>query len=163
MRDVRYRRVYSATVQLDHLDGHFDILPDDEAMRGHGLSRVPVLVGDVGATVQANAGTRCLFGFANGDPRRPRIRAWEYEAQSGRIVFDDGAAGLARQGDYVRCLVGNPAPVAGLMGGTAFVPAPPGQPIPTPVPMTPFIGTVTGILPDTVHGEILGGARRVLG
>lgn len=163
MRDVRYLRVYAATVEIDHLDGHFDVLPDDESIRGRGLSRVPVLVGDIGATVRAAPGTRCLLGFQDGDPRKPRIRGWAYEPLSGRIVFDDGAAGLARQGDYVKCLVGNPATVSGTMGGTAFVPAPPGAPIPTPVPLAPFTGIVTGILPDTVHGTIIGGARNVTG
>jgi hypothetical protein len=163
MRDTTFLRLYSATVELDHLDGTFDVRADDEAIRGLGLPPVPALVGIAGARVNADAGTRCLVGFQDGNPKRPRIVAWEYEPLHGRIVFDDGTAALARQGDHVRCLIGDPAPVAGELSGTVLVPAPPGLPVPTPVPAAPFVGTVTLILPDTVHGAILGGAPRVLG
>jgi hypothetical protein len=160
--DLRYLKLYAATVQNDNRDGTFDITPDDEEVRGFGLTRVPALV-IAGFAVGVQQGTRCVIGFDGGDPRRPRIRAWVYQPNRAQLVIADGAAALACRGDYVEAMIGNPAPVSGTMSGTQFVPAPPGAPVPVPVPAAPFVGVVTGILPGNVHGAIREGARRLLG
>lgn len=160
MRDVTYDKVYAATVELDRQDQTFDVRVDDPALRGQGLSRVPVLVGVAGARVQANNGTRCLVGFVDRDPRKPRIVAWQYQANSGKVSLDNGTASVARQGDFVRVLVSDPAPISGVMSGQTTIPGPP--PVITPIPAAPFIGTVTGIVDGSVKANIgAGGARRL--
>jgi len=156
MRDTTYHRRYSATVERDRGDGTFDLLPDDHAMRGTGQA-VPDRVGVAGASVRVEQGTRCLFTFADGDPSKPVIVAWEFKGGSATVSFDGGEAAVARKGDLVDILLGDPTPVAGLVQGTVLPPQP--GPPPFQLPPTPFTGTAT--LSGPVRAVIVGGAKRV--
>jgi len=157
MRDTTYHRRYSATVERDRGDGTFDIIPDDQAMRGTGLQAVPDRVGVAGAEVRVEPGTRCLVTFADGDPSKPVIVAWEFKRGSATISFDGGEAAVARKGDLVDVLLDTPTPIAGIVQGTVLPPQP--GPPPFTLAPTPFTGTAT--LSGPVRAVIVGGAKRV--
>lgn len=156
MRDVTYQRRYSATIERDRGDGTFDLMPDDPAMRGTGLQAVPGRVGVAGAEVRVEPGTRCVFAFADADPAKPCIVAWEYTKGSAVVSVGGGHAQVARKGDLVDVLLGTPTPIAGIVQGMVTPPAPA---VPFPLPPTPFTGT--GTLSGPVRAVIVGGAPRV--
>jgi len=157
MRDVTYQRRYSATIERDRGDGTFDLMPDDPAMRGTGLQAVPGRVGVAGAEVRVEPGTRCVFAFADADPAKPCIVAWEYAQGSAVVSLGGGQAQVARKVDLVDVLLSTPTPVAGIVQGTVLPPQP--GPPPFPLPPTPFTGTAT--LSGPVRAVIVGGAPRV--
>ncbi len=156
MRDVTYHKRYEATVERFNGDGSFDLLPSDDAMKGRGLQRVRERVGLAGAaSYLVKPGTRCLFGFRNGDPRAPEIVAWEFQKDSAVVSLNGGRARVARKGDSVKVPAGTA--VTGVVNGTLTVPGTP--PVVTPVVGLPFVGTAT--LAGPVRARIIGGARRV--
>jgi len=161
MRDTAFHGIYPATLEVDRGDGTVDILPDN-AFRGVGFAKIPVLKGIAGTTENVAVGTRCLFAFANGSPSAPRVVAWEYKQGSATVRLDGGTASIARQGDVVKMAGGPGFVVMGTISGTMNVtnPSPPPATIPTPMPPgTNFVGTVT--LPPYLYGQIQKGARRV--
>lgn len=99
-RDRIYMRNYDAVVQRQHADGSVDLMPDDPLVRGNGLSNVPIRHGLPGVTVKVRVGSRCLLGYANGDPTLPYAHLWDKTAIE-EISFDGGTAPIARQGDAV--------------------------------------------------------------
>src|SRR5688572_28271881 len=72
MRDVAYLASYGATIQSQAADGTVDVYPDSEAIRGNGLTQVPIRHG-VPGTVLVPSGTRCRLRFENGDPSKPYV------------------------------------------------------------------------------------------
>lgn len=104
MRDVlaptRYHADYAASVEAQHDDDTLDLLPDDESIRGTGLSHVPIRHGLPGVRVRVVVGSRVLLRFEAGDPRRPYAALWEPGAIE-EISFDGGQAPVARRGDSV--------------------------------------------------------------
>ena len=160
--DVTYLRVYAATVELQRNDGSCDLRTDAAELRGEGLQRVPVMSSPAGSSARVEPGTRCLVGFADGDPRKPRIIAWEYARSRAVVALDAGRAGVARNGDLVELHLSPQAPISGVITGVVQVtnPSPPPPTIPTPVvPGTQFTGFAAILAP--VRGRILGGAARV--
>lgn len=156
-RDTRFHRHYPATVELVHSDGSVDVTPDDEAIRGLGLSSVQALPGLPGTTVRAQRGARCLLGFRAGDPKRPYISSW---ASGGLelISIDGGGAGVTGLGDTLEVLLPDVLTVAGLLDGV-ITPPPPA--LPFPVLSIPFNGTAT-VLPGTVTAVSNSGNPKLL-
>jgi hypothetical protein len=154
MRDITYRCVYGAVVRADH-GTSVDLEPDDDRMRGLGLSRVPKAAGLLGDTSDVKPGQRCLFGFENADPQRPRVVAWEFAAGQAVVILDGGRGGVARKGDVVEVYLGTTVSVEGFAFGAVSPPTPP-EPL---VPFAKFEGELTLLGP--VRGKIIGGARRV--
>jgi hypothetical protein len=156
MRDATYRSVYGGTVLVDHGDA-VDVQPDDDRMQGRGLSRIPKAAGLLGDESRVLPGLRCLFGFENADPRRPRIVAWEYKRSQAVVFLDGGGASVARVGDLVDVIVSGEVPVVGVAGGTTVIPGSP--PTVVDVPMAPVGGLATVLLP--LQAVIQSGAPRV--
>lgn len=100
LRDTLYHAQYDATVQRQHSDGTIDLLPDDERVRGSGLSRIPIRHGLPAVEVRVLVGSRVLLGFANGDPRRPYASLWDASSIES-VSFNGGEAPIARKGDPV--------------------------------------------------------------
>jgi hypothetical protein len=142
MRDTVYLGTYAATVQAQHADDTLDLLPDDERVRGNGLTNVPIRHGLPGVRVRVVVGSRLSLGFENGDPRRPFAALWEPGAIE-LISFNGGTQRIARQGDPVTCFWPPAAVITGTITGFGA-----------------FRGTIT--LGSPVPGIIEDGAERVL-
>lgn len=119
MRDTKYHVRYPCTVEGQN-GNELELLPDDELIRGDGLSRVPMRHGLPGVTVRVKVGARCLLGFEAGDPRRPYAALWEPHSIE-QIRFGDGDAPIAREGDAVTCFWPPVVPITGTVGGQALV------------------------------------------
>ncbi|MFO7179585.1 MAG: hypothetical protein DIU78_012885 [Pseudomonadota bacterium] len=141
MRDTLYHAQYICTVQSQDADGNLDLLPDDERIRGTGLSRVPIRYGIPGVKARVVAGARVTLAFEAGDPRRPFAALWDPGAIE-EISFNDGRAPVARVGDYVTVFWPASCFVQGTLG------------------VLPFTGTMTITSPSV--GIIRGGSPKVL-
>lgn len=118
MRDVTYHKHYVCTVQSQHANGLLDVLPDDETIRGTGLSSIPIRHGLPGCTIEVAAGASLLLGFENGDPSKPYCALWESGlANVIRIDIGENPADVARKGDTVEVLL-PPAVFSGTIGGS---------------------------------------------
>jgi hypothetical protein len=100
MRDTIYHGTYECTVERQHDDDSLDLLPDDERVRGTGLSRVELWHGLPGVRVKVVVGSRVLLAFRNGDPTKPYASLWQ-RGSIEEISFDGGQSPIARQGDAV--------------------------------------------------------------
>lgn len=141
MRDTLYLASYPSEVQGQADDGLLELLPDDERVRGTGLSRVPIRHGLPGVTVRVPVGARVLLAFEGGDPRRPIATLWE-EVSIESISFDGGEAPIARVGDSVACFWPPGALLAATVAG-----------------VVPLTGVVT--FTSSAPGIIRGGAEKV--
>jgi hypothetical protein len=102
MRDVTYHRLYACSVQGQDGAGLLDLLPDDAAVMGTGLSKVRIRHGLPGFTVKVPTGARVLLGFDNGDPQKPYAALWEQGSVTS-ITFDKGTKAVARVDDTAVC------------------------------------------------------------
>lgn len=130
MQDTTYHRLYPSTVEGQASDGSLDLLPDDESIRGNGLSAVPIWHGLPGVTVRVPNGERVLLGFRNGDPTQPYAALWEPGSVDSIEIAGSGPE-VARKGDTVEVLLppaiftgtivigGTPSPASGVMSFTA--------------------------------------------
>jgi hypothetical protein len=141
MKNTLYHAQYICTVQSQDADGNLDLLPDDERIRGTGLSRVPIRHGIPGVTVRVLPGSRVTLAFEAGDPSRPFAALWDPGAIE-EISFNDGRAPVARVGDYVTVFWPASCLVTGMLGALAFT------------------GTMTITSPSV--GIIRGGSPKVL-
>lgn len=160
--ELTYLRVWAGAVELQHSDGSCDVRFDAPALADRGLQRVPVMVSPAGCSARVEPGTRCLVGFVDGDPRKPRIVAWAYERASATVSLDGGTRAVARNGDLVELALSPSAPVSGVVQGTVQTtnPSPPPPTLPVAVPAgTQFAGVV--LIPAPVRGRVFGGAARV--
>jgi len=169
MRDVTYHKLYPAKVQLQHDDGTLDLYPDDESIRGRGLTAVKIRHGLPGCVVRVSAGAKVLLGFEGGDPYRPYAALWEPDSLES-ISFDNGTQALARVGDLVMS-GGAGTPIIITVGATpvpVLTPSGPG----TIAPGTLIIGLVSfsenplaiGPFAEPLYGAIAGpGAPKLLG
>ena len=121
MRDVRYHKHYSATVQ-SQLGDKVHLLPDDPSIRSNGLTEVQIMHGLPGVSVRVLPGTKMTLFFLNGDPKEPRAALWE--GGSIEIAFNDGVMPFARVGDAIALTsaVAGPYPVTGVGIITAGTP-----------------------------------------
>ena len=161
LRDLTYRTVYAATIELDNGDGTVDVRGTDGALKGRPFRHVPLRTGTAGCSARLAPGARCLLGFYDATPRKPYVAGWLFDAGSATVLLDRGKASLARKGDSVKVLVSDGVAVTGIIGGQVLVPGAP--PTVVPVPPVPFAGVLTGftISPLKPRGVIIGGARRV--
>ena len=141
-RDTIYLGTYAAEVQGQHDDDSLELLPDDQRVRGTGLSRVPIRHGLPGVRVRVIVGARVLLAFEAGDPRRPYAALWEPSAIQ-EILFDGGKAPVARVGDPVAIYW----PASLMVTGAIAAPA------------GAFTGTIT--IATQSPGIIQSGAKRV--
>lgn len=115
---LRYYGTYACVVQSQAADDTVDVLPDDDLIRGAGLSAVPILHGVPGCRVRVAAGARCLLGFRGGSPTEPYVSLWE----AGSVIslhFGGGSLAAARVGDP--CSVSLPILSAiGTLNGSPF-------------------------------------------
>ena len=125
MQGTLYHGTFACTVHGQNDDDSLELLPDDERVRGNGLSNVPIRHGVPGVRVRVVVGSRVLLGFENGDPRRPYAALWE-PGSIESIRFDGGNKPIARKGDPVAVYWPAKCTVAGTLGGVPFVSDPMG-------------------------------------
>lgn len=168
MRDVTYHRHYPCVVQRQDGAGLLDLLPDDESIRGSGLSGVPIRHGLPGFTVKVPVGARCMLAFENGDPRKPYASLWDPGSVIG-VEFDGGTRPLT----FLGALVTSGGP--GLL--CTIMPALPGLPITTPgglaVPVqvpcfisfgpAPIADLTTGVDCQPLYGSVSAGIDKFTG
>jgi hypothetical protein len=73
---IAYSRLYPAKVVAQDADGTLHLYPDDERMRGSGLTGVPMRHGVPGLTVRVAVGEYVMLGFEGGQPSRPYAALW---------------------------------------------------------------------------------------
>lgn len=144
---IDFSREYPCKVVTQNPDGTLQLLPDDDVMRSRGINHVPIHTGLPGFKVKVKNGARCTLTFAAGDPTRPRVFSWEFDAdavESVEMVAGGRSAPLARLGDPVKVFVapGVPIPITGAIGiPPAAVPIAPG----TFIAITsPLVGVIDG-------------------
>jgi len=115
-----YLGQYICTVQSQDDDGRLDLLPDDERVRGTGLTKVPIRYGIPGVKARVRAGARVTLGFEAGDPGRPYAGVWD-PGEIESLSFHDGTARLARMGDPVTIFWPATAAVDGAIPAGALV------------------------------------------
>jgi len=96
-----YLRLYPSTVQSQGADYSVDVLPDDETVRGLGLSSVRIKHGIPGVRVRVVKGARCLLGFEAADPSKPYVSLWDAGSVEA-IEFNGSTRPVARVGDLVQ-------------------------------------------------------------
>lgn len=121
MRDVTYHKHYMCTTQ-SIAGSSVDLLPDDVAFAGAGLTGVPVDNGTVGVSFQIAPGARAVLYFESGDPRKPRARIFADSAIT--MTLNGGSLPVARVGDQVVVTSATGAPLTGIItGGNSAVKA----------------------------------------
>lgn len=158
-RDCRYHRHYPCTVEFIHGDDAVDVTPDDDAIKGEGLSHIRPDPGIPNSGIRPTTGARCLVGFKSGDPEKAFISSWE-SGGIDRVSLDGGASGIAAIGDPVEVLLATPYAIGGFIDGTL---QPPGAPPPPPVTLlgVPVTGTAT-LAPGSVTAIVATGNPAVL-
>lgn len=152
MRDVTYHQSYPATIEALHSDGTVDALPEDERMRGDGMSRIPIRAGMAETIVEPAIGARCLVAFEGGNPRRPFVAEWA-DLTPGVSKLAGGERRVARLGDFVEVVTLPAVTVTGVVEGTVMG---------APLPPTPLIGGVA-TLTAPVTAQIQAGVPTVRG
>jgi hypothetical protein len=90
--------LYAATVIGQNADGTLELQADNPRIGSP--SSVPIRWGIPGLTATVPAGARCYLTFAEGDPTKPIVVAWEAGTALG-IVLAGGSHGVARTTDAV--------------------------------------------------------------
>jgi len=114
MRDVTYHKLYPSTVMAQVGDS-LSVLPDNVALKGTGLTNVPIRTGIPGTKATVAPGAKCLLGFEEGDPQKPYVALWGENVVIS-LAFANGVLPIARQGDSV--IVAGVAPGSGVAYGT---------------------------------------------
>ena len=91
------------------------MLPDNAALKGTGLTNVPIRTGIPGAKATVAPGAKCLLGFEEGDPQKPYVALWGENVVIS-LAFANGVLPIARQGDSV--IVAGVTPGSGVAYGT---------------------------------------------
>lgn len=145
--EIDYSREWPCKVIAQNVDGTLQLLPDDAVMRGagRGLDHVPIRYGMPGMKANISPGARCHLAFAAGDPSRPFVCSWEYDASKVELITVlDGGQDQARVGDLVQ------------VGGTGtivtFAPLAPGGP-PFMTPLQPYLVSFSPIPPTPVLAQ----------
>lgn len=94
---VDFLGTYRARVVAQSADFRtVDVVPDDRRIAGErGLSKVPILLGLPGCTVNVAAGCYVRLGWRGGDPRQPYVTSWESGASVTGVVLSADAIDLA--------------------------------------------------------------------
>jgi hypothetical protein len=146
-RHIDYSRTYPCRVVKQNADGSLQLMPDDAAMKGAGLDKVPIRHGLPGMKVKVPGGARAHLVFDAGDPARPFAALWEEGAVTS-ISFDNGQQPMARNGDLVQS--------GGVGTVVSFAPV---TPAPGPmVPGVPYLISFSPIPPSPALASPLFGA-----
>jgi hypothetical protein len=125
---IDYSRWYPARVISQHADGSLELYPDDERVRGNGLTRVPLLHGIPGVSVKVAAGGRVRLFFEAGDPKLPAAALWPDGSSVVEVsIGGSGPIALAAlvEAEFVKIATA----IQGLSGSYTFVaPIPPALP-----------------------------------
>jgi hypothetical protein len=74
-RKLDYSRMYTAEV-ISQSGKFVDVMPDDERIRGQGITRVPLRLGMPGVEVTFPPRSIVLIGWENSDPSKPFASLW---------------------------------------------------------------------------------------
>ncbi len=77
---LTYSRWYPCKVIAQGADGSLELYPDDEKVRGNGLTRIPLRLGLPGCKVVVTPGSRVDLFFENADPKKPACALSEQSA-----------------------------------------------------------------------------------
>lgn len=128
--ELDYAREYGATVVSQNADLTLELRPDVAKLKVPG--RVPI-IGLPGVKVKVARGARCLIGFEDGNPQKPRARLFTADSlleidvgdATALVKLAGGGAPIARLGDVVQVvlplMVAGPYPVTLVPGGYAGV------------------------------------------
>lgn len=117
---IDYAKSWPSVVVSQSVDGTLEVVPDDERIRGLGLTRLPIRHGLPGVTVKVPKGTRVRVFFDGADPKRPYAALWD-SGEVTSISFHGGTRPYARVGDPVTWFFPPQMPVSGLLNGQSFV------------------------------------------
>ena len=73
---IDYSRMYPSRVIRQAGDGTLEIMPDDQVIRGNGLTGIPIKHGVPGLKVTVPPGGRIQLFFEGGDSKRPAAALW---------------------------------------------------------------------------------------
>lgn len=73
---VDYSRMYPSKVLRQAGDGTLELLPDNDKLRGSGLTRVPIRHGIPGLRVKVSSGVKVQLFFEGADPKLPAAALW---------------------------------------------------------------------------------------
>ena len=123
MGDTVYLKHYICKVQSQS-GQTVDLLPDDENMRGDGLTGIPISNGLPGVEVQVAPGSDAILFYENGDPTKPKAKI--VSANHISITFAGGTFPVARVNDGTvvsGTITGTagPYPVVGTFSGTGTI------------------------------------------
>lgn len=153
-RRLDYLASYPSTVVRQTGDGlSLEVLPDDERVRGRGLTRVQIRHGSPGWGVRVPSGTRVTLKFDDGDPKRPYVADWE-PGEVDLVTFAGGTQSAARQGDMVT----SPFTIANLVQLCSLMQcaAPGSPPVPNPAAVTLLAAT-----PLNFYGVVSSGSTKL--
>lgn len=78
-KKLDYTRPYTAKVLAQH-GNTVDLMPEDERMKGQGITRVPIRMGMPGVEVTFPPGAIVLLGWENADRSKPYATCWPFGA-----------------------------------------------------------------------------------
>lgn len=119
--EIGYSRAYPARVVRQNSDKSLQVVPDDQKLKSSGLDKVKIRPGVPGFIPVVKAGARGAVEFENGDPSKPCVGAWEYDASKVTSVsYLGGTRAFARVGDQVQVFlgIGSTFYFAGTVGGS---------------------------------------------
>lgn len=126
LKPTDYHALYPARVVSQTPGGLLEVIPDDTRLSG---MTVPIRYGIPCVTAKIRKDSRVLIGFEGGNPKKPVATLWDAADIEQIIIAPDklfiGSDGgnawpIARQGDYIECLLPPVMPVAGTLSGAPF-------------------------------------------
>jgi hypothetical protein len=123
-----YGALYAATVRNQQGDGTVGVDFDDD--RWPAVDGVALKVGLPGCSLKVSPGARCLVGFENQDPSKPRVMQWEASSllelvltaatkvtvSAPQVLLGDGTAAPIRYGDVITLAPAGVSPLAAAGG-----------------------------------------------
>jgi hypothetical protein len=79
---VAYSQCYPAKLVLQDADGSVHMTPDDERVRGQGLTKIPLVYGLPGCSAQIAPGSRARLVFDAGNAGQPMCTGWDEDADA---------------------------------------------------------------------------------
>jgi hypothetical protein len=77
-----YSQSYPSKLVLQDADGSVHMTPDDERVRGQGLTKIPLVYGLPGCSAQVAPGTKARLAFDCGDASKPYCTGWDEGANA---------------------------------------------------------------------------------
>lgn len=87
-RAINYSQIYPSKIVQQDPDGTVHLMPDDERVRGNGLTKVPLRHGLPGLTVKVVPGQRAALFFEDGDPQKPACGLWPDGSSVMEVVWE---------------------------------------------------------------------------